>query len=183
MAYILLIKGERAHKGMEVTDFRGDKFTLTDWKQPGIGAGPNGKVYCKDNNGKSYEWYPSVIFGAFEEKEFPYYLKKCADYDDIKHLPCDLLYGFEKEIEAYENDSMEGDERPLAVQWYTGAISTDALLSEYAYVLEEHFQHNLSIIRNEIIKLSAETHMSYDEILKRIKKELVQEKMSKKQYI
>lgn len=171
MAYILLIKGERARKGMEVTDFRGDKFVLTDWKKPGISAGPNGKVYCNNSEGESFEWYPSVIFGKFEEREFPY-LKECAGYDSIKHLPGWLLNDFENDIEAYESNRMEDEDKPLSVHWYTGAISTETLLSEYAKDLDAEFKFNLLKIHGEIKILAEEYCVSYDEIIERLRKNL-----------
>jgi len=71
----LMINGEEAVKGMEVTTFRGEKYILSGWRAPGeICGGMNGKVYCKtkeDYEAKKFgcerEWYPGVIDGKFVE--------------------------------------------------------------------------------------------------------------------
>ena len=70
----LIINGQEAVKGMEVTTFRGETYVLTDWRAPNEKfGGMNGKVYCKTkeayeaNSMYGYEWYPSVIGGEFVE--------------------------------------------------------------------------------------------------------------------
>lgn len=72
----LMINGQEATKGMEVTTFRGEKYILSGWRAPGeICGGMNGKVYCKTkeayekNDMFCNEWYPSVIGGEFVESE------------------------------------------------------------------------------------------------------------------
>ena len=71
----LMINGQEATKGQEVTTFRGEKYILCGWRAPGeICGGMNGKVYCKtkeeyesDKFGFEREWYPDVIGGKFVE--------------------------------------------------------------------------------------------------------------------
>lgn len=45
--------------GAEVADFRGQRWTLTDWSAPRH-AGSTGRVYLKDGN-EQREFFPSVI--------------------------------------------------------------------------------------------------------------------------
>lgn len=76
---ILIVNNKVAHIGMEVSDFRGNKYILTGWREPGqLCGGRNGKVYCqtkedyKEKKNTSREFYPSVIDAKFiteEEKQ------------------------------------------------------------------------------------------------------------------
>ena len=65
----LFINGVKAYKGMEVLDFRGDKWFLTSWKEP-LTESSTGRVYVKKNLNDSpfstREFFPSVINGKFE---------------------------------------------------------------------------------------------------------------------
>lgn len=72
----LIINGQEAKEGMEVTTFRGETYILTGWREPGQRCGGmNGKVYCKTkedyeaNTIWNNEWYPSVIGGKFVEED------------------------------------------------------------------------------------------------------------------
>ena len=71
----LLINGQKATKGQEVTTFRGETYILTGWRAPGeLNGGMNGKVYCKtkehyeEKTVWEREFYPSVINGKFVEE-------------------------------------------------------------------------------------------------------------------
>lgn len=61
----LMIKGKEATVGMEVTSFRGEKAKLISWTEPHKPSS-SGRVYVEWENGRTGEYFPSVIGGNFE---------------------------------------------------------------------------------------------------------------------
>lgn len=76
----LYIDGKEAVKGQVVTDFRGDKAILVDWRKPHKPSS-TGRVIVELPNGDIREYYPSVYNGEFKREELP---EMCYALDEVE---------------------------------------------------------------------------------------------------
>ncbi len=61
----LLINGVEAVKGQEVTDFRGESWTLEGWQEPHKPSS-TGRVYVSQDGAEfQREFFPGVVGGGF----------------------------------------------------------------------------------------------------------------------
>jgi hypothetical protein len=87
----LYVNGIEAKKSQEVTDFRGDKAILKDWREPHKSAS-GGHVTLKYDKCDEMEYYASVINGKFFEPKtvmaMIHSLKSTAEVKIISENDC-----------------------------------------------------------------------------------------------